>query len=140
MEIFKLFIIIISVCCFCFILFQLWFFVENREYIYLFNQRYKNLEYVSSPNMFFIDKNVFDPNDTQTDPNKKFRCAQENGITYALSEDGFMSGNSSQITLTWTNETDCVNTLFKTNNIVLYDPCAISQVSNNCLLLNRLMS
>ena len=141
MEIFKIFVIVISVSCFCFLLFQLWFFIENQEYIYLFNEKYSKLEYVASPNMYFIDKNVFDPNDSETDVNKKFRCgySNTNHLYYGFSEDGFISKNSSYIDLTWTNLTDCISDIFKTNTIIIYNPCINSETSTDCIMLKQLM-
>jgi hypothetical protein len=138
MNVAQVVILVISTCVFCFMLFQLWFYIENREYIYEFNEKYSRLKYVSNPSMSFIDSSQFDPNDSEIEDKKKFRCEKDGEKYYALSIDGYVSTISSSKTLSWNTEKECILDLFKDNKVILYNPCALNN-KDECEKLKQIL-
>ncbi|AAC97666.1 ORF MSV132 putative Amsacta moorei entomopoxvirus G4R homolog (vaccinia A28L), similar to SW:P29816 [Melanoplus sanguinipes entomopoxvirus] len=140
MNIIQVFGIILITSALCFIIFQLWYYYENYDYIIKYNDAYGNLEYSQSANINYQDSTVYDPNDTEYDVNKKWRCALNNSIYYPVSEFGFMSTDSTKIGLTYTYLNDCLLNLFDTQVKIIYNPCSVSNTSNDCVLLNNLLN
>ncbi|BAO49431.1 membrane protein [Alphaentomopoxvirus acuprea] len=139
MNIIQVFGIIFITASFCFIIFQLWYYAENYTYILKYNNAYSNLQFARSANINYQDRTVNDPNDNEFNVDRKWRCAEENGIYYPVSSFGFMSTESTGINLTYTFIKDCILELFNTQLRIVYNACSISG-SLDCQLLNRLLA
>jgi hypothetical protein len=134
----QLFCIILITALVCFLLFQLWFYIENYSYIVQFNETYKSLEFVNTSNINFIDTSVYDPNDSIFDVNYKWRCVEYNSLFYPISRYGFMSTDNISKNKSFKYLKDCIIDMFDTRYPIVYDPCII-QTSSDCKLLNSLL-
>lgn len=92
----ELVIMILATASFCFIAFQMWYYIENYNYILQFNKLYSNLEYALSPSLNFIDSSYYDPNDSVLTTKDKWRCVldKSSNYIYSISSFGFLSNNS----------------------------------------------
>ncbi|CCU56418.1 IMV MP/virus entry (Cop-A28L) [Mythimna separata entomopoxvirus 'L'] len=139
MNIIQIIAIVIITSALCFLIFQLWYYGENYEYILRYNDTYSNLEYTRSANINFDDLTIYDPNDNIFNVREKWRCALNNNTYYAISDFGFLSTESTGINLTFTNYRDCIIDLFSRVIKVIYNPCTIP-TSSDCTLLRLLMN
>ncbi|NP_064968.2 viral replication protein A28-like [Betaentomopoxvirus amoorei] len=136
----QILVVILITTALSFLVFQLWYYAENYEYILRYNDTYSNLQFARSANINFDDLTVFDPNDNVFNVEEKWRCAStNNNIFYAVSTFGFLSTESTGINLTYTNSRDCIIDLFSRIIKIVYDPCTV-ETSNDCRLLRLLMA
>ncbi|CCU56096.1 IMV MP/virus entry (Cop-A28L) [Choristoneura rosaceana entomopoxvirus 'L'] len=138
MNTIQILVIILITSALCFLIFQLWYYAENYEYILRYNDTYSNLEFTKSANINFDDLTIYDPNDNIFNVEEKWRCATNNNIFYALSTFGFLSTESTGIHLTYSNSRDCIIDLFSKIIKIVYDPCTV-ETSADCTLLRLLM-
>lgn len=131
------FIIIICVCSFCFLLFQLWYVFENYEYIKDYILNYKHLQFAQNPNLKFIDKTIYDPNEDEKDKDSKFRCVSDDNKTYYFVNKNGFSGNDNGVS-TWDNIDNCLLIGFGSLPIInIKTPTQGSELYN---LLQKLMN
>lgn len=129
-------LIIIFVCCFSFIIFECYEFIQNYNYIISFNEKYEKFEFTASPSYTYIDRSLFDPNDRDTDLKMKWRCASYNSKWYAVSDVGlFLKNNDYGV---WDTETDCISNLFSSYFVNYNNPCSVSTESTYCSIFNSL--
>ncbi|CCU55473.1 IMV MP/virus entry (Cop-A28L) [Adoxophyes honmai entomopoxvirus 'L'] len=139
MNIIQVIVIILITASLCFLIFQLWYYAENYEYVLRYNDSYSNLQYAKSTNINFDDLTVYDPNDNIFNVEEKWRCASSNNIFYAVSKFGFLSTESTGIHLTYNNYRDCILDLFSRIIKIIYNPCVV-ETSSDCVLLKLLIS
>lgn len=123
-------IIVIFVCCLCFIIFQMFEFIQNYDYIIQFNKKYNNYEYVSSPSYNYIDKTIFDPNDIENNPDNKWRCVVSDSKWYGISKNGLVLENNKFAE--WSLKTDCTDYIFRTLYLNYNNPCENNTNNNYC--------
>lgn len=137
-NVIQLFCIILITSVICFLLFQLWFYIENFAYILDFNKIYKQLEFTNTSNINFTDTSIYDPNDNVFDVDYKWRCVLHNSKYYAISRYGFMSTDNVSIGKSFDYLKDCIINMFDTRIFIIYNPCIIED-SSDCILLNNLL-
>jgi hypothetical protein len=137
-NIIQLFCIILITSVVCFLLFQLWFYIENYSYILDFNEIYKKLEFTNTSNINFTDISVYDPNDNVFDVDYKWRCVLYNSKYYPISRYGFMSIDNVSKGKSFDYLKDCIIDMFDTRIPIIYNPCVI-ETSSDCILLNNLL-
>lgn len=152
MQIVNIAILLIVIVSFTFILFQIWYLYENKEYIYDYVDKYSNFKYIANPSISFIDKTVYDINENITDEEKKMRCVmyyQEHWndsdtidqVYIAVQENGFISTNSSTADLIFNNYYECIKYIFSNSIFIIYDPCnGTNPVTNDCNFLKLLLT
>ncbi|AAF44536.1 hypothetical protein FPV192 [Fowlpox virus] len=125
MDALFVFIIILATAVICLFLFQAYTIYDNYHNIIEFNEKYGGLEYSRSPGGLYIDKRVFDPNDSETDPKAKWRCVNYNNNQYAsASKFGYLA-TSSRNPVLFTNLEDCVYYNYTRGEIgTIWNPCA----------------
>lgn len=138
MNILQIIILILVISSLCFLLFQLWYYYENYNYIQEFNNTYKKLEYSTSPNISYVDKSVKDPNDDKINQEDKFRCVLTDGLWYGIFNKGFISDVSTSIQGGFKTKIDCEDFVFSRSIYVIYNPCVVPE-SYDCKLLKDLM-
>lgn len=140
-NIIQLFCIILITSVICFLLFQLWFYIENYAYILDFNEIYKKLEFTNSSNINFTDISIYDPNDNAFDVNYKWRCAlyDNDNKYYPVSKYGFMSTDNTSKGKKYNYLKDCIIDMFNTRIPIIYNPCGTSMVID-CAILNILLN
>lgn len=124
--------IIIFLCSFCFILFQCFEFVQNYDYIINFNKKYNKYEFLASPSFSYVDKSLVDPNDTELNVKKKWRCMVYNDKWYGVSNQGMVLKNNDYGI--WDSSLECINYVFENYYINYNNPCSIGS-NNYCLIL-----
>lgn len=126
---YKFLMIIISVVCICYLVFQFIEYIQNYDYISDYVDKYKNYEYSVSPYYTYIDVSLFDPNDYIYNKNDKWRCYLYNNNYYGLSSKGMvLKDNNFGI---WNNLNDCIYFIFGNKYLNYIDPC-INQTNNFC--------
>lgn len=138
MNILQIVILILVVSGSCFLMFQLWYYYENYEYIVEFNKTYRRLEYSSSPNISYVDKSVRDPNDNEFKTEEKSRCVLYNGSWFGIFGGGFIGDDSTSIGKGFNDKIDCIDNIFDIKIPIVYNPC-IMKNDNDCKLLKKLM-
>lgn len=134
---FNLILIVFVVCCFSFIIFQIYEFVQNYDYIQNFNNKYKKYEFSATPSYNYVDKSYYDPNDSETNINKKWTCKLYGGSWYAVSKDyGLVIENG--IYKSWSTELECINYIFSDFYLNYNNPCNISTNNSYCNIFNSL--
>lgn len=137
-NIIQLFCIILITSVVCFLLFQLWFYIENYSYILDFNEIYKKLEFTNTSNINFTDISIYDPNDSVFDVDYKWRCVLYDSKYYPISRYGFMSVDNVSKGKSFNYLKDCIIDMFDTRIPIIYNPCKI-ETSSDCILLNNLL-
>lgn len=135
---FNIIIIILSTSALMFMLYQLWFFYENYDYIVEFNRTYRHLEYVRGPNLLYNDTTIYDPNNS-VNMDERFRCKYKNGKYFSVSKKGFISEDSNSLTLSWSDLKECIYYTFSNNVVIVYDACTLDPESDDCKLLKELL-
>lgn len=134
---FNLILIVLVVCCFSFIIFQIYEFVQNYDYIQKFNAKYKKYEFSATPSYNYVDKSYYDPNDSETNINKKWTCKLSGSKWYGISKDyGLVIENS--IYKSWSTELECINYIFSDFYLNYNNPCSISRDNTYCNIFNSL--
>lgn len=134
----KLLFIIISIVSFCFIVFQLYEFICNYEFIIDFNEKYKNYEFTSSPSYTYTDYSIFDPNDFANNTSQKWKCVQYyNNSYYALSEKGIIIKNGELNR--FNDEMTCIDYIFSKTILNYQNPCVFDESGSLCTFLKNNM-
>lgn len=134
---FNLILIIFVICCFAFIIIQCYEFIQNYDYIQKFNNKYSKYEFTSSPSYNYVDKSYYDPNDTETDINKKWKCKISGNSWYGVSTDyGLILDNANY--KTWDTELECIDFIFSNFYLNYNNPCLISEDSMICKIYKSL--
>lgn len=134
---FNLILIVFVVCCFAFIIFQIYEFVQNYDYIQNFNTRYKKYEFSATPSYNYVDKSYYDPNDSETNINKKWTCKISGSSWYAIAKDyGMIIENG--IYKSWPTELECITYIFSDFYLNYNNPCSISSDNTYCKIFNSL--
>ncbi|QRI42984.1 hypothetical protein ChPV266 [Cheloniid poxvirus 1] len=123
MDALFVFIIILATTVICLFLFQAYTIYDNFHNILEFNEIYGGLEYARSQGGLYIDKRVFDPNDTETDPKAKWRCVEYKNSYASASKFGYLSISKDNPIL-FTNLTDCIDYNYSKGEInTVWNPC-----------------
>ena len=134
---FNLILIVFVVCCFSFIIFQIYEFVQNYDYIQNFNIKYKKYEFSATPSYNYVDKSYYDPNDSETNVNKKWRCKLSEALWYGVSKEyGLVIENG--IYKSWSTELECINYIFSDFYLNYNNPCNISTNNTYCNIFNSI--
>lgn len=133
---FDLVIIIVFVVCFTISLFQCIEFIQNYDYIQKFNDQYSKYEYIYTPVINYVDSTYFDPNDSETNVNLKWKCYNTNKIYYGVSQKGMILKDN-QIYST-NNYSDCINYIFSSYIINYLNPCNKDSDNNYCKIFNSI--
>lgn len=128
-------LLIIFVCFFCFTLFQFIEFIQNYSYILEFNKKYNKYEYASSPSYNYVDPNIYDPNDNETNLDKKWRCVSENNYWYGISIQGMVIIDDKFGE--WNNKFDCYSNIFNSYILNYTDPCVKNSSNNYCNIIKK---
>lgn len=133
---FDLIIIIVFVVCFTISLFQCLEFIQNYDYIQKFNDQYSKYEYIYTPVINYVDSTYFDPNDSETNVNLKWRCYNNNKMYYGVSQKGMILKDN-QIYST-DNYIDCINYIFSSYIINYLNPCNKDADNDYCKIFNSI--
>ncbi|ALA62516.1 hypothetical protein [Turkeypox virus] len=136
MDALFVFIVIVATVVICIFLFQLYIIYDNYHNILEFNDAYSSLEYSKSPGGLYIDKRVFDPNDSETDPKAKWRCIEYKNQYVSASKFGFLSTSLGNPIL-FNNLQDCIYYNYTRGEIgTIWNPCSESEQSSDaCITL-----
>lgn len=128
---------IIFICCFCFIIFQLYELFLNYDYIVKFNDKYKKYEYYGTPSYNYVDKSKYDPNDNETNVDNKWRCYFEvtNSKWYGVSSLGLILENKAFGE--WNEKNDCRNYIFSNFFLNYNNPCNESENNFYCEIYKK---
>lgn len=134
---FNLIIIIFVISCFAFLIIQCFEFIQNYNYIENFNKRYGKYEFTASPSYNYVDKSYYDPNDAETDINKKWSCKLSSNVWYGVAKSyGLVLKDSDYIS--WDTELDCIDFIFSNFYLNYNNPCLISETSKHCTIFKNL--
>lgn len=133
---FDLVIIIIFVVCFTISLFQCIEFIQNYDYIQKFNDQYSKYEYIYTPVINYVDSTYFDPNDSETNVNLKWKCYNYNKIYYGVSQKGMIMKNNQFYSTD--NYLDCINYIFSSYVINYLNPCNKDSDNNYCKIFKSI--
>lgn len=109
-------------------IFQLYEVYLNYDYIVKFNNKYKKYEYFGSPSYTYVDKSFYDPNDNETNVDKKWRCVYNNNKWYGLSILGLILQNEKYGE--WDEKTECRNYIFNNFFLNYNNPCSAEDDTN----------
>ncbi|AVD69523.1 IMV membrane protein [Saltwater crocodilepox virus] len=139
MDALSAFLLVVATCAVCFFLFQLYTVYENYGNIVEFNDEYRSLEYAKTIGGSYVDRTVYDPNDSVLDPTEKWRCVIRNGKYISVSKFGFKYDSVLGKTLEFPTMEDCIN--FNYGSIFsgdIYNPCT-DPTSEECLFLKSVL-
>lgn len=126
---FELILILVFVVCFTISLFQCLEFIQNYDYIQKFNDRYNKYEYVFTPTYNYIDTSYFDPNDSESNVNLKWRCYLNDNKYYIVSQQGLgLNDNGIYESVDYM---ECINRIFTSYIIKYINPCDKDDTNNN---------
>ncbi|QRY18996.1 ORF-126 [Teiidae poxvirus 1] len=123
MDAFLIFIVILATTVMCLFFFQAYTIYDNYHNILEFIDTYSGLEYARSLGGLYVDKRIYDPNDSETDSKAKWRCIDYKGNYASASKFGYLTelGNGP---LLFTSLNDCVSHNYLKNEInKIWNPC-----------------
>lgn len=132
---FKDILIVIFIISFCFCLMQCLEFIQNYDSIKEFNTKYSKYEYMATPSYSYIDKSVYDPNDSSLTSEEKWRCV--------LTDEGYAGMNNKGIVVIdgsfkiWNEITDCYEYIFTNPFLTYNNPCSVDQTNTYCGFWNN---
>jgi hypothetical protein len=134
---FELILILIFVICFTVSIIQCFEFIQNYDYIVKFNDQYSKYEYITTPMYNYIDTNYFDPNDSETNINMKWRCYLAKGSYYIVSQRGLGINDDNNIYES-PNLQECISKIFSNYVIKYINPCNENNTNKYCNIFNNI--
>lgn len=133
MDTISVFCLVLATAAACIIALQVYSVYLNYDHIMEFNDAYAGLENVRSLGGLFIDKRVFDPNDSVTDVKQKWRCVERQDKYVSLSAFGFYANDDGSVR-EFPNYDGCVGFTFSgAGHSRIVNPCTDTGAENSAL-------